>query len=360
MMYLKDLRVFNFRNIIERQFSFSEKINCFVGNNGIGKTNLLDAVHYLSLTKSYLNHSDLNNIRFGENFFSIEGKFADESSEDIIKLQVQSGQKKIIKKNNKAYEKLSDHIGKYPCVMISPYDQNLITEGSEYRRKFMDGMICQINPEYLHVLIRYQKALAQRNALLKLFITNNFYDEFSLEIYDSELIKNGTIIHKLRKEFIITYVPKFIEFYSILSGLKENVAIRYISDLDDKPFEQILKDSLGRDRAASYTTQGIHKDDLLFTLFDYPIKKYGSQGQQKSFLISLKLAQLQHIKEKSSKNPVLLMDDIFDKLDEHRVSQLVKLVHKEEFGQIFLSDTHKERTEKIVKQISSDYRIFDL
>lgn len=359
-MYLKDLKLFNFKNFAEKQFSFSANINCFVGNNGVGKTNILDAIHYLSLTKSYLNYSDQNNIRFGEKFFSLEGDFADDSTEDIIKLLVQPGQKKIIKRNNKAYEKLSEHIGKYPSVMISPYDQNLITEGSEYRRKFMDGMISQINPEYLHLLIRYQKALAQRNALLKLFSTTHTFDAISLEIYDSELIENGTKIHRLRKDFISNYLPNFSKFYSVLSLGKETVSIQYISDLNKNSLDNILKENIDKDRVCAYTTQGIHKDDLIFNLFDYPIKKFGSQGQQKSFLISLKLAQLQLIKDKSGKNPLLLMDDIFDKLDEHRVAQLVKLVHKEKFGQIFLSDTHKERTEKIVDQISSDYKIFSL
>ncbi|MDR2123345.1 MAG: DNA replication and repair protein RecF [Flavobacteriaceae bacterium] len=359
-MHLKDLRLFNFKNFTEKTFSFSEKINCFVGNNGVGKTNVLDAVHYLSLTKSCLNYSDLDNIRFGGNFFSLEGGFIEDHNEDNIKLFVQSGQKKVIKRNNKAYEKLSDHIGKYPCVMISPYDQNLITEGSEFRRKFIDGVISQINTEYLHFLLRYQKALAQRNALLKIFIANNTFDALSLESYDKELIENGSRIFQIRKEFIQMYLPVFCEFYSVLSQKEETVRIRYVSDLDTNDFQAILKENLIKDRASAHTTRGIHKDDLIFNLFDYPIKKFGSQGQQKSFLISLKLAQLQIIKEYSRKNPILLMDDIFDKLDEHRVAQLVKLVHQKEFGQIFLSDTHQDRTEKIVKQISTDYQVFVL
>ncbi|MXO33984.1 DNA replication and repair protein RecF [Apibacter sp. B3889] len=359
-MYLKNLRLFNFKNFSEKNFTFSEKINCFVGNNGVGKTNVLDAIHYLSLTKSYLNYSDQNNIRFHENFFSVEGNFSDEKTEDSIRIVVQAGQKKVIKRNSKTYEKLSDHIGKYPCVMISPYDRNLISEGSEFRRKFMDGMISQINPDYLHLILRYQKALAQRNALLKLFSTNNYFDAISLEMYDSELIEHGTKIYQIRKEFISSYVPKFCSFYSALSQGEEDVTIDYTSDLEQKELGSLLKENLDKDRAAAYTTRGIHKDDLIFKLFQYPIKKFGSQGQQKSFLVALKLAQLQNIKEYSSKSPVLLMDDIFDKLDDHRVAQLVKLAHEEQFGQIFLSDTHKDRTEKIVRQISSDYLIFEL
>lgn len=359
-MYLKILRLFNFKNFSEKNFTFSEKINCFVGNNGVGKTNVLDAIHYLSLTKSYLNYSDQNNIRFHESFFSVEGNFWNDTTEDTIRIVVQNGQKKVIKRNFKAYEKISDHIGKYPCVMISPYDRNLISEGSEFRRKFMDAMISQINSDYLHLILRYQKALAQRNALLKLFSANHYFDAISLEIYDSELIENGTKIHHIRKEFIASYVPKFCNFYSALSQGEEEVTIQYISDLEDKEPSSLLKENLEKDRAAAYTTRGIHKDDLIFKLFQYPIKKFGSQGQQKSFLVALKLAQLQTIKEYSSKSPILLMDDIFDKLDDHRVAQLVKLAHEEQFGQIFLSDTHNDRTEKIVQQISSDYLIFKL
>ncbi|MDR3271946.1 MAG: DNA replication and repair protein RecF [Flavobacteriaceae bacterium] len=359
-MYLKDLRLFHFKNFDEKNFTFSEKINCFTGNNGVGKTNAMDAVYYLSLTKSYLNHSDINNIRFGEEFFSLQGTFTDEARQDNILLIVQSGQKKILKRNNKPYDRLSDHIGKYPCVMISPYDQNLIAEGSEFRRKFIDGMISQINSNYLHHLIRYQKALAQRNILLKMFLTQHSFDPVSLEMYDRELIRNGKKIFDFRREFIKNYLPKFHKHYALISQGAERVDIQYVSDLNEADFLQILKNSLEKDRLAAYTTKGIHKDDLIFTLSDYPIKKFGSQGQQKSFLIALKLAQMQIIKEHSQKNPILLMDDIFDKLDELRVAQLVKLVHQEDFGQIFLSDTHGERTRNIVKQISNDYSIFDL
>jgi len=359
-MYLKDLRLFNFKNFSEKNFSFSDKINCFTGNNGVGKTNAMDAVYYLSLTKSYLNHLDINNIRFGETFFSLQGTFADETHQDDILLIVQSGQKKVLKRNNKPYDKLSDHIGKYPCVMISPYDQNLIAEGSEFRRKFIDGLISQVNPEYLHHLIRYQKAMAQRNTLLKIFLSQHSFDPAGIEMYDVELIRNGKKIFDLRKEFIKNYLPKFKKYYALISHGAEQVDIQYISDLDETDFAQILKNSLDKDRLAAYTTKGIHKDDLIFMLSGYPIKKFGSQGQQKSFLVALKLAQMQIIKEYSQKNPILLMDDIFDKLDEVRVAQLVKLVHQEDFGQIFLSDTHRERTENIVKQISNNYLIFNL
>ncbi|TWP24305.1 DNA replication and repair protein RecF [Apibacter muscae] len=359
-MTLESLKLFNFKNFEEKHFSFSNKINCLVGNNGKGKTNVLDAIYYLSLTKSYLNYSDQNNVRFGENFFSLEGIFKNQDNQDIIKLLVQTGQKKVLKKNNKSYEKLSEHIGKYPCVMISPYDQNLIAEGSEFRRKFMDNMICQLNPEYLHCLIRYQKVLLQRNALLKLFSVQNTFDAFSLGIYDDELIKNGNTIYKFRIQFIQDFVSVFSKYYSILSNQEESVDIQYISDLHETTFQNLLKENLLKDRNSTYTSKGIHKDDLLFKLFNHPIKKIGSQGQQKSFLISLKLAQLEIIKNYSKKNPILLMDDIFDKLDEERVEKLLKLVLDENFGQIFLSDTHKDRTESIIQNISSNYSLYNL
>lgn len=359
-MFLSGLRMSNFKNFTEKNFSFSEKINCVVGNNGIGKTNVLDAIHYLCLTKSYLNHSDVNNIRFEEEFFNIEGNFKEENQDNIILLAVQTGQKKMLKRNAKNYDRLSDHIGRYPCVMISPYDHNLIAEGSDLRRKFLDSMISQINPEYLQYLIRYQKAVNQRNALLKMFAVQNYFDPISLEIYDYELVSNGNEIFRIRNEFMENFIPEFVKYYNLIAQNEERVSISYLSDLKSENFETLLKQNLSKDRVATYTTTGVHKDDLLFLLHGYPIKKVGSQGQQKSFLVALKLAQMLIIKQNTKKNPILLLDDIFDKLDENRVSQLVKLVHEQEFGQIFLTDTHLERTEKIVQQISKDYKVFNL
>ncbi|WP_313580717.1 DNA replication/repair protein RecF [Chishuiella sp.] len=359
-MYLKELKARQFKNFDENNFEFSSKINAFVGQNGKGKTNVLDAIHYLALSKSYLNHSDAMNIQFERDFFTLEGTFDKNESDDVIFCLVRSGQPKQLKRNSKTYDRISDHIGQYPLVMISPYDSDLIKEGSEVRRKFLDNIISQSNKQYLADLIRYNKVLMQRNALLKYFAANNTFDPTSLEIYDEELIHLGKNIHVVRKEFVGTFLDAFLKYYNEISEGREQVNIEYVSQLNDSPFETVLKDALYKDRSAQYSTAGIHKDDLLFTITNYPIKKFGSQGQQKSYLIALKLAQLEVIKKSLNITPLLLLDDIFDKLDEHRVTQLVKLVNEERFGQIFITDTHPERTEQIIKQINAESKVFRL
>lgn len=359
-MYLKELKARQFKNFTEKDFDFSPKINAFVGQNGKGKTNVLDAIHYLALSKSYLNHSDAMNIQFDCEFFTLEGTFDKEEKEDVIFCLVRSGQPKQLKRNSKAYDRLSTHIGQYPLVMISPYDSDLIKEGSEVRRKFLDNIISQSNKQYLTDLMRYNKVLVQRNSLLKYFTANNTFDASTLEIYDDEIIYLGKRIHETRKTFIGSFLQAFLKYYNEISEGREQVNITYVSQLNDVPFETVLKNALVKDRAAQYSTAGIHKDDLLFTITNYPIKKYGSQGQQKSYLIALKLAQLEVIKEALKVTPILLLDDIFDKLDEHRVTQLVKLVNEERFGQIFITDTHSDRTENIIKQINTESKIFRL
>ena len=359
-MFLKSITLRNFKNFSEANFDFSSKINAFVGRNGVGKTNVLDAVHYLALTKSYLNYSDAQNIHFGENFFSIEGNFEKNETEDIVFCGVQTGKSKIFKRNAKVYDRISDHIGLFPVVMISPYDLDLIKEGSEVRRKFIDNIISQSNKEYLQNLIRYNRVLVQRNSLLKYFFQNQTFDKVSLEIYDEELIEFGTAIFEERQKFIQEFLPIFREYYQVLSQGNETVNIRYESQLMQNSFGDLLHNNLGKDRAAQYTTQGIHKDDLSLEIMNYPVKKFGSQGQQKSYLISMKLAQLDLIRKNLDITPLLLLDDIFDKLDEMRVEQLVKLVNEDRFGQIFISDTHPERTESIVQKINSESKIFRL
>ena len=359
-MYLKNLKLINFKNFEEKEFQFSSKINCIVGQNGMGKTNTLDAIHYLSLTKSYLQFSDLLNIKFDEEFFVIEGNFVSNESEDIIRISVKKEQKKVIKKNNKAYEKITDHIGKYATVVISPYDRDLITEGSEFRRKFLDGMLSQLNPEYLHTLIRYNKIVLQRNTLLKYFSNNHTFNVENLEIYNKEFIENAAYIHKKRHDFLALFSPKLLHYYNKISPNKEQVNLEYHSQLNHDSMENLLKNNVEKDRQSTYTNAGIHKDDLRFNINENPIKKFGSQGQQKTFLIALKLAQMSIFKEISGINPILLLDDIFDKLDETRVSQLIHLVNEEHFGQIFITDTHTKRTEDIVKQIDENSLIFEL
>lgn len=359
-MIIQKLSLLNFKNHDEKSFDFSPQINCFVGNNGVGKTNILDALHYLSVGKSFLGNSDFLNIKEQQDFFSIEGNILSEEKTDIIKILLPKEAKKIIKKNDKTYERLSDHIGFLPSVMISPYDSNLISDSGESRRKFLDSMISQTNSEYLFGLIQYQKTLKQRNALLKYFAKNRAFDADSLEIYNEPLTKFGTEIFEKRKEFILKLNPVVQHFYEVISGGKEKVSVNYQSDLSEFLMIQLLNQNLEKDRVLTYTSHGIHKDDLLFEMNANPLKKFGSQGQQKSFLIALKLAQMNLIKELTGKTPVLLLDDIFDKLDDNRVSHLIKLVNEENFGQIFITDTHKERTESVVKRINEESKIFEI
>lgn len=359
-MFLQSISVKNFKNFQDSQFEFSPKINAFVGRNGVGKTNLLDAVHYLALTKSYLNFSDVQNIHFEESFFSIEGIFDKNKQEEVVFCGVQKEKGKIFKRNAKLYDRISDHIGLFPVVMISPYDLDLIKEGSEVRRKFMDAIISQSDKDYLQQLIRYNRVLNQRNSLLKYFFQNQTFDKVSLEIYDEELIELGNFIFNKRQNFIGQFLPIFSKYYQILSQGNESVDIQYESHLMDAPFDELLQRSLQNDRAAQFTTKGIHKDDLKLKLLNYPVKKFGSQGQQKSYLIAMKLAQFELMKNNLKISPLLLLDDIFDKLDEFRVEQLIKLVNEERFGQIFISDTHPERTEMVVQKINSESKIFRL
>ncbi len=359
-MIIHQLSIINFKNHPHKSFDFSPQINCFVGNNGVGKTNVLDALHYLSVGKSFLGNSDLNNILFNSEFFSIESKINDGEKDNIIKIQQPKDSKKIIKKNDKIYERLADHIGFLPSVMISPYDSNLISDSGESRRKFLDAMISQTDSEYLFNIIQYQKTLKQRNALLKYFQKNRTYDLASLEIYDEPLSRFGNLIYHKRREFVEQLDPVVQHFYEIISGGKETVSVKYSSDLSEISMEHLLKENLEKDRMLTYTSSGVHKDDLLFEMNDNLIKRTGSQGQQKSFLISLKLAQIKRIKELTGKNPILLLDDIFDKLDDNRVSQLISLINQEKFGQMFITDTHKERTEAVVKRINEESKIFEI
>lgn len=359
-MIIKNLKIFNFKNHSEKSFDFSPEINCFVGNNGAGKTNILDALHYLSMAKSFLGNLDAQNILHDSDFFAIEAEIQGDEKNDIIKVQLPKEGKKIIKKNDKTYERIADHIGFLPSVMISPYDANLISDGSENRRKFLDAMISQTDSDYLFALIQYQKTLQQRNALLKYFAKNRTFDLDSLEIYNEPLNKFGTQIFEKRQRFVASILPTIQHFYEIISKGNEKVTVIYESNLNEQNFEEILSENLEKDRVLTYTSRGIHKDDLRFEMNGNLIKKFGSQGQQKSFLIALKLAQIKRIKDITNKNPILLLDDIFDKLDDNRVSQLIELVNQQNFGQIFITDTHRERTESVVKRINEESKIFQI
>lgn len=359
-MILNTLSLINYKNFESQVFDFDTKINCFVGANGIGKTNALDAIYHLAFGKSYFNPIAIQNINHNADFFVVDGNFTKNERNEKIIVSLKRGQKKVIKRNGKAYEKFSEHIGFIPLVIISPADRDLIIEGSDTRRKFIDSVISQSDKGYLSQLIAYNKALSQRNALLKYFALNNTFNADTLTIYNEQLQSYGTEIFKKRDAFLKTFIPIFKERYIAISQSKETIDLKYKSDLFNDNLNTLLEKNLNKDKALQYTSVGIHKDDLVFLIDDFPIKKFGSQGQQKSFLIALKLAQFDFIKQQSGVSPILLLDDIFDKLDENRVAQIISLVDNDHFGQIFISDTHADRTETVVKQIHQSYKLFKL
>ena len=359
-MYLKKISLFNFKNFSDASFEFEHKINSFVGKNGVGKTNVLDAIYHLSFGKSYFNTLAVQNIKHDEDFFVIDGEFEKQERTENILCSLKKGQKKILKRNGKIYEKFSDHLGLIPLVIISPTDADLIREGSETRRKFIDSVISQLDNQYLQELILYQKVLSQRNALLKYFAVNRVFETGTLDIYNEQLNDLGKNIFEKRKRFLNDFIPIFNLFYQNISNSAETVQLEYESQLKNQDLLSLLQENITKDRALQYTSVGIHKDDLSFNIEHYPIKKFGSQGQQKSFLIALKLAQFEFVKKQSGEKPILLFDDIFDKLDEARVEKIVAMVNNDDFGQLFISDTHGERTENIVKMTLQNYKIFNL
>ena len=359
-MFLKNLSLFNYKNLQSASFEFDSKINCFVGKNGIGKTNVLDSIYLLAFGKSYFNPITSQNINHEADFFVVEGQFEKLQKEEQILVSARRGQKKVIKRNNKPYEKFSEHIGFIPTVIISPADRDLIIEGSETRRKFMDGVISQSDNVYLNKLIQYGKINAQRNSLLKYFAANHSFDRDTLEVYNLQLSDLGQYIFEKRKAFLEEFIPIFNKRYADITKNKEQVDISYKSQLFDNSLASLLEVNLQKDMALQYTSVGTHKDDLSFEIEGHPIKKFGSQGQQKSFLVALKLAQFDFIKAISKVNPILLLDDIFDKLDEQRVAHIVALVATDQLGQIFISDTHADRTEAVVKSSNQSYKIFKL
>ncbi|MEE2699920.1 MAG: DNA replication/repair protein RecF [Bacteroidota bacterium] len=359
-MYLKNLALTNFKNHIESDFQFVKNINCFVGDNGAGKTNLLDAIHYLSLTKSYFNKTDAQNINFEESFFLLKGKFVKGNEQSEIQCSLQKGEQKVMKNNGEKYKRFSDHIGNFPIIVISPTDSNIILDGSEVRRRYIDSSIAQYNKKYLKNLIEYNKALKQRNALLKRFAEQQYFDKLSLEVFDNQLIKYGTLIFNERSDFLDDLTVEFSKYYAKISTQNEQVTIRYQSQLYDKEFKESLEEYFKKDQLSQYTNVGIHKDDIIFEMDGYPIKKIGSQGQQKSFLIALKLAQFDFMQERIGFKPILLLDDIFDKLDDKRVAKIMAFADEGLFGQVFITDTHKQRTKDILNNSEITYQLFEV
>ena len=359
-MILKSITLTNYKSFSAKTVNLDPKINCFIGPNGVGKSNVLDAIYHLSFGKSYFNPISSQNIKHGEDFFAIKGLYRNESKEEVVIINFKKNDKKVIKRNNKKYEKFSDHIGFIPLVIISPSDRNLIAEGSDIRRKFIDSVISQSDKKYLENLINYNKILTQRNSLLKLFFKNKKIDKQTIQVYDSQLESIGEKIHIKRKIFLNDFVPVFKDKYKSISNNNEEVDIKYKTDLEFDKLSVLLQNNLEKDMFLQYTSKGIHKDDIIFNINDYSVKKFGSQGQQKSLLIALKLAQFDFLKSQNKNNPILLLDDIFDKLDKNRVKQIINLVSDDDFGQIFISDTDEERTKESIKEINNTYKIFNL
>lgn len=330
---------------------FSEKFNCIAGNNGVGKTNLLDAIYYLSFCKSFFNAIDTQNIRGEEPFFLIQGKYLDqEGMPHEVYCGLKRGEKKSFRINKKEYERLSDHIGTIPLVIVSPEDHELIRGGSELRRKFLDGIIAQYDKVYLDELLAYNRVLQQRNTLLKSFAERRYFDQTAIDIYDEQLVKAGHYLYLKRKELFGSFNEFFNDLYHFLSGGEEKVEMIYQTKWVESGFHQLLKEAIDRDLQAQFTTVGVHKDDLEFLINGHSAKKFASQGQQKSLLLSLKLAQYEFVFKQKKVKPLLLLDDIYDKLDEGRLTRLLEMVGEERFGQVFITDTHQHRIGKILSQ----------
>ncbi|HIY76917.1 MAG TPA: DNA replication and repair protein RecF [Candidatus Sphingobacterium stercorigallinarum] len=360
-MWLKYLNVLNFKNYADSRLEFSPHANAFTGPNGAGKTNLLDAIHYLSLCKSYFNPIDSQQIKNGEDWFMVQGDFEKQDSSYLISCSLKRNQKKQLKNNKKEYDRLADHIGRFPLVMISPNDSVLIMGGSEERRKFVDNVISQTEPLYLDQLITYNRILLQRNTVLKNVRQHGVFDQGLIDVLNIQLVEVGQSIYARRTQFVEEFLSEFRYFYQFLTQGAEQVRLVYESPLQAGDFQELLVQNIDRDRALERTTVGIHKDDLLFTIHDQlPLKKFGSQGQQKSFLVALKLAQYTFLKNKKQFNPLLLLDDIFDKLDDQRTKRLMELVSEDAFGQLFITDTNRPRLEKIFSEIGQPIRIFEI
>lgn len=356
-MYLNRLSLINFKNIAETQLDFSPRINCFVGDNGTGKTNLLDAVYYLSMCKSAFNLTDGQCTRHGSDAFMVNGVYRSpgDRNENVV-CSCKRGYPKKLCRNAKEYEKLSDHIGLIPLVLVSPADISLIHESGEERRRYLNSFISQYDRDYLSALVRYNQALGERNKLLKQQHTGGFDD--ILEVLDLQLAALGTALFRKRKQLASELSPVVAAYYRDLSGDREQVELSYRSELEEFPFEELLRQSRSRDLANQFTTAGVHRDDLRMTIGGYPLRKYGSQGQQKSFLVALRLAQYDLLAIRHDIRPILLLDDVFDKLDMERVQQLITLVGDSRFGQIFITDCNKVRLESVLAQSGCDYTLF--
>jgi len=358
-MIIKNLDIVNYKNIAEARMAYCSGFNCFIGNNGAGKTNILDAIYHLSMCKSYVNLPDVQHIRHGEAFFILQGEYEREGEEFGIYCGVKKGQRKLFRKNKKVYERLSEHIGLIPLVMISPADLILIDGGSEERRRFVDGVISQCDREYLAHLIRYNRLLVQRNSFLKVAVGGSLEREM-LAVWDEQLAENGCFIMQRRQDFLREFGNFFRLYYERVSSGRERVTLTYSTTVQKDNFLEALQKSFERDRVLTYTTVGVHRDDILLQLEDYPVKKLGSQGQKKSFLTALKFAQFAYLRKYNRVKPLLLLDDIFDKLDAERVAQIVRIVAEDDFGQVFITDTNRGHIDEILSTHAVSFKIFEV
>ncbi len=358
-MHLEKLSIINFKNYEEIAVDLHPKLNCFVGNNGVGKTNLLDSVYYLCMCKSYFQSSDKYTIRYDQDFMVIQGVVNKGDAHDELYCAIKTGKRKQFRKNKKEYQRLSDHIGLYPVVMVSPSDSTLILEGSEQRRKYLNAVISQFDREYLENTINYNKILLQRNKLLKDAGRSSSIKDL-LDIYDQQLIPLGTSIYEKRKLFVSELSEVFNKFYALISGGNEKVELEYLSQLNQEDMASLLVKSREKDRILQSTSAGIHKDDLGLLMNAIPIKKIGSQGQQKTFLVSLKMAQFEFLKHVKKIKPLLLLDDIFDKFDANRVQEILRLVAEDAFGQIFITHTNKERMLNLLEGFKDAYYLYNV
>ena len=357
-MYMERLKLTNFKNYETEDFSFSPQLNLIAGLNGMGKTNLLDAIYYCCMGKSHFTNTDRNVVRHGEPFFRLESYFSLNEKSEKITAKVQPGKTKVLERNNNAYERLADHVGLLPVVFKAPNDTSLALEGSEERRRFLDNTLSQIDAAYLQHLMTYNKVLQNRNALLKQFADQRFFDAELVEVYDQQMLEPANYIFEKRKNFVEELIPIFKKYYQAICNGQEQVKCIYRSQLIDNELIGLLKENREKDRILQRTTIGIHKDDLQFKMDDRTVKTYASQGQLKSFVLALKLGQYDLLKKEIRRYPILLLDDLFDKLDDQRVKHLLELLITGDFGQVFITDTHSERGEKLAKKFSDEYKKF--
>ncbi len=355
-MVLRGVSILNYKNIEQGELTLSPKINCFTGNNGMGKTNILDAIYYLSFCKSFITPNDTAVVREGEEYMMLRGDYERKGEREEISFGLQLGKRKSLKRNGKEYSRLSEHIGLLPLVMVSPMDWELIRGGSEVRRRLIDQIISQSDRGYLANLIAYSKGVENRNVMLK----KGYRDAILFETIEGQISDTAQAIHAARKEWIKRFSPILLNYYQTISGGRECVELIYKSSLNERGMQQIMNDNRSKDLALGYTSEGVHRDDIELMLGRLLMRKGGSQGQCKSYTVAMRFAQYEFLREHSGVSPILLLDDIFDKLDANRVESIMSIVARDTFGQIFLTDTNRTHLDEIIRRIGGDYKIYNV